>query len=70
MCNKDHKPQYCTKAKDTYASYDCKTGYFNPRGPKGKKSEWGCIKGKCDIGTFGQTCWNDPRNKGMKKPNF
>ena len=70
MCNKDHAPEYCEKPADTFATYDCVSGYFNPKGPKGKKSKWGCVKGKCNVKLFGQTCWDDPRNKGMQKPNF
>jgi hypothetical protein len=68
MCNANHTPEYCDKAVDTYADYDCKTGYFNPRGPKGKKSKWGCVKGSCNEKIFGQTCWDHPKNKGMEKP--
>ena len=70
MCNENHTPEYYDKASETFADYDCKTGYFNPRGPKGKKSKWGCVKGQCNKKIFGQTCWNDPRNYGMEKPDF
>ena len=52
MCNENHTPEYCDKASETFADYDCKTGYFNPRGPKGKKSKWGCVKGQCNKKSF------------------
>jgi len=70
MCNENHTPEYCDSDKDVWADLDCDSGYFNPRGPKGKKSKWGCVKGYCDKNIFGQVCWDYPKNKGMKKPSF
>ena len=70
MCNDGYTPEYCEGPKDTYAELNCLSGYFNPRGPKGKKSKWGCVKGNCNQKLFGQVCWDHPKNKGMKKPSF
>ena len=68
MCDKGYTPEYCESESDAYATLDCGSGYFSPRGPKGKKSKWGCVKGYCDTGRFGQVCWDHPKNKGQKDP--
>ena len=53
MCNKDHAPEYCEKPADTFATYDCVSGYFNPKGPKGPHAGPMFTKIKQDFESFG-----------------